>query len=295
MGGLIIAGYLDSKGKSAPVAKVVTLATPYRGSFEAVIKIATGTANLGTDEPTSREREAARLTPSLYHLLPDIEGGLEIDDPTLPMSLFNTGLWQKGVVDSLAEFVRLQAVLKTDRQGQAQTLFDNLLLTAQKYRGRVDNFRLAKAGLRAGDWLCVAGVDSVTRVRLKVKTTSRGPMFDLGSDYRLNLWKKNTVNPTEWYSTGDGTVPLASAVPTFLRPENIVCVTPDDFGYWEAQDKVTAGVAGLHAIIPNMDMLHRMIVRHFTGRADFGGNTWGSPAPGVSEKQWRPPLTLRSK
>jgi len=44
-----------------------------------------------------------------------------------------------------------------------------------------------------------------------------------------------------------------------------------------------------------MDMLHRMVVRHFTGRADFGGNTWGSPAPGVSNEQWDPPIALRIK
>jgi hypothetical protein len=260
-----------------------------------VIKVATGTANLGTEEPNSRDREAARLTPSLYHLLPDIEGGLEIDDPKLPRSLFDTGLWQRGVIDSITEFVRLHAVSKLDRQQQAQTLFTSLLQDALAYRNRIANFQLSKAGLRPEDWLCVAGADSVTRVKLKIKKTPQGPQFDLGSDYRLNLWKKNMDSPTEWYSTGDGTVPLASAVPTFLKPENVVCVTPDDYGYWEVQDKVTAAVAGLHAIIANMDMLHRMIVRHFTGRADFAGNTWGSPAPGVSNVQWRPPMTLRSK
>ena len=295
MGGLIIAGYLERMGKSARVAKVATLATPYRGSFEAVIKIATGTANLGTDEPNSREREAARLTPSLYHLLPDIDGGLVIDDPKLPKTLFDTGLWQRGVIDSIVEFVRLHAVSKLDRQLQAQTLFTSLLQDAQAHRARVGNFQLAKAGLRPEDWLCVAGVDSVTRVKLKINKTSRGPMFDLGSDYRLNQWRKNANDPADWYLTGDGTVPLASAVPSFLKPENIVCVTPEDYGYWEVQDKVAAKVAGLHAIIPNMDMLHRMVVRHFTGRADFGGNTWGSPAPGVSNEQWDPPIALRIK
>jgi pimeloyl-ACP methyl ester carboxylesterase len=295
MGGLIIAGYLDHQGKSARVAKVATLATPYRGSYEAVIKVATGTANLGTDAPTSREREAARLTPSLYHLLPDIEGGLEIDDPNLPRSLFDARLWQRSVTDSIAEFVRLQAVLKTDRNQQAQTLFNNLLQAAQTYRSRIDNFKLAKAGLRAEDWLCVAGVDSVTRVKLKINKTARGPMFDLGSDFRENLWRKDSENPSKWRLTGDGTVPFESAQPTFLAPENMVCVTPDDFGYWEVQDRVTASVAGFHAIIANMDMLHRMIVRHFTGRPDYGGNTWGRPAPGVSNDKWNPPISMRAK
>jgi hypothetical protein len=40
-----------------------------------------------------------------------------------------------------------------------------------------------------------------------------------------------------------------------------------------------------------MDMLHRLIVRHFTGRPDPRGNTWGRPAPGVAPEQWRPPVT----
>jgi len=295
MGGLIIAGYLERKGKSAPVAKVATLATPFKGSFEAVIKIATGTANLGTDEPNSREREAARLTPSLYHLLPEIEGGLEIDDPNLPKSLFDAGLWQRGVIDSISEFVRLLAVSKTDRQLQTQTLFNNLLQSAQTHRNRLESFQLSKAGLQPEDWLCVAGVDSVTRVRLKIKKTSRGPLFDLSSDYRLNLWRVDPMNQTDWRMTGDGTVPFEAVQPAFLGPENIVCVTPEDFGYWEVQDKVFAAAAGLHAIMPNMDMLHRMIVRHFTGRPDFGGNTWGRPAPGVSNEEWHPPLTLRAR
>jgi hypothetical protein len=42
-----------------------------------------------------------------------------------------------------------------------------------------------------------------------------------------------------------------------------------------------------------MDMLHRLIVRHFTGRPDTRGNTWGRPVPGVSN--WQPPLALEAK
>ena len=75
-------------------------------------------------------------------------------------------------------------------------------------------------------------------------------MFDLGSDYRLNQWRKDADDPADWYLTGDGTVPLASAVPSFLKPENMVCVTPDDYGYWEVQDRVAASRGGLHAIMP---------------------------------------------
>ena len=300
MGGLIITGYLAKKGKKARVAKVATLATPYRGSFEAVIKIATGTANLGVSEPNSREREAARLTPSLYYLLPDIGGGLEMDDANLPKSLFDPGLWQEGVIKSIQEFVRLHAAsihAKTEKaqKTHAQVLFEKFLQNAETFRHSINDFRLSKAGLKAEDWLCVVGVDSETRVRLRIKKIGGVPFFDLGSDFRLNRWMKDEKDPKDWHLTGDGTVPFDAALPAFLKAENIVCVTPDDFGYWEVSDKVLAGAAGFHGIMPNMDMLHRLIVRHFTERKDKAGNTWGRPVPGVTDKTWKPPLELRRK
>jgi pimeloyl-ACP methyl ester carboxylesterase len=294
MGGLIIAGYLDTYKKEARVSKVVTMGTPYKGSFEAVIKIATGTANLGTDSPQSREREAARLTASLYHLLPDIKNALEVDDPNFPTSFFNPGLWQRNVIKSVLAYVeKRMAALNQDEK--AQELFAKFLAAARAYRDRIDNFDLAQTNLKKDDWLCIVGVNSATRVRMRISNANGAPLFDLSSKYRLNQWRAKGMKPAEWRLTGDGTVPFEAALPNFLDLENIVCVTPDDFGYWEVQDKLAAGVAGFHGIMCNMDMLHRMIVRHFTGRPDMGGNTWGYPAPGVSAKNWKPPLPMRSK
>lgn len=290
MGGLIITGYLETKGKAARVGKVVTLATPFRGSFEAPIKVITGTAALGVDDSSSREREAARLTPSLYHMLPMPEIGLEIVGPDLPQTLYDPRLWQPSVVQTITEYVRLHGVAKTDRAQQASKLFAQLLETGQAFRKRIDAFRLTKTNLRAKDWLCVVGVDSVTRVGLKIKATPKGPAFDLSAEYRLNNWKKATEDRQ---LTGDGTVPFKAAVPPFLDMANVVCVNPEDFGYWEVQDRLLCSVAGFHGILPNMDMLQRMIVRHFTDRPDVHGNTWGCPAPGVND--WQPPLKLRAK
>ncbi len=296
MGGLIIAGYLDTKGTSAPVSKVVTLATPYHGSFEAVIKIATGTSNLSTDTPQSREREAARMTASLYHLLPDIADALDVEGQNFPapISLFNPALWQNSIVASVLAYVQQQMAAVNENE-KAQELFAKFLEAAQAYRDRLDQFRLSKTNLKPEDWLCVAGVNSQTRVRMRITNTNGSPFFDLSSQYRLNYWRMKGKTQAEWQLTGDGTVPFEAALPNFLARENIVCVTPDDYGYWEVQDRLAAGVAGFHAIICNMDMLHRMIVRHFTGRPDTGGNTWGYPAPGVSAQQWKPPLSMRSK
>jgi pimeloyl-ACP methyl ester carboxylesterase len=291
MGGLIITGYLSQRRRSSRVAKVVTLATPFRGSFEAVIKLTTGTANLGTDAPSSREREAARVTPALYHLLPTCPG-LKIDDGLPETNLFDSRLWQQSILQTLQEYVRLYAVSRKNRQDQARDLFLALLDAARLHRARIEAFRLSHAGLKPDDWLCVVGVDAKTRVRLKVRQVRQGPQFEFGSEDRDNQWQDG-IDETARRATGDGTVPFEGALPGFLSVENLVCVTPDDYGYWEVQDRALTRIAGFHGILPNMNMLHRLIVRHLTGRRDMRGNTWGRPAPGV--QKWRPPISLTLK
>jgi len=294
MGGLIIAGYLASS-KKPRIGKVATLATPFQGSFEAVIKVATGTAELGVSAQSSREREAARMTPALYHLIPSFANGLTVETG-LPASLFDPGLWQPSVIETIAEYVRLHGVSAADRLEQARGLFAQFLRTARDYRRKTDSLDLKKAGLRPDDWLCVVGVDSVTRVRLNVVRRGRNPDFELRSSDSTNQWRDTSGDPDVRRMTGDGTVPFEGAIPPFLQLANLVCVTPDDFGYWEIQDRVTASAAGFHGILPNMDMLHRLIVRHFTGAPDRRGNTWGRPAPGVSADTWGPAVPgLRMK
>jgi hypothetical protein len=110
--------------------------------------------------------------------------------------------------------------------------------------------------------------------------------------YRDNQWGDGK-DPVKSRITGDGTVPFEGAIPSFLDLSNLVCVAPEDFGYFEIPDRVVTSVAGFHGILPNMDMLHRLIVRHFTGRPDSRGNTWGRPAPGV--RKWDPPLKLQPR
>ncbi len=293
MGGLIITGYLERKKREARVAKVATLATPFRGSFEAVIKVTTGTANLGTQAPSSSEREMARAAPAVYHLIPKFDG-MEFG-PGLPDSLFDPGMWQPSVVKTLGEYIRLYSAERltdeTKITKKAGDLFGEMLCKAKMHRDRIEAFKLDQAGLTATDWLCVAGVGSVTRVALKITKTSNGPEFDLRSSDRKNCWKSR--KQAERHLTGDGTVPFQGSQPSFLGLENLVCVTPADYGYWEVQDNVIANVAGFHGIMPNMNMLHRLIVRHFTGREDKHGNTWGRRAPGV--RKWEPPMKLGEK
>lgn len=290
MGGLIIAGYLQRAGRKARVGKVATLGSPFRGSLEAPIKVITGTASLGPEATAnSREREAARLTPALYHLLPSFEGAVETD-ANLPSDLYDVAAWQPGVVDTLAEFIRLHGLspgTATSRRETARDLLSVMLRLARAHRHRLERLSLADTSL--GDssrWLCIVGVDARTRVRLRVSTVKGRPVFNLSGEDRTNHWGHADVAMAE--QTGDGTVPLLGAVPAFLRREELVCVRPDDFGYFELKDKALLQATGFHQMLPGLNLAQRLVVSHLLGRATKG--VWGRPAPGVSHEAWRPPI-----
>jgi len=287
MGGLVVLTYLQQAGAQAKAAKVVSLATPFRGSFESVIKVVTGTANLGTSAPSSREREAARITPSLYCLLPDLPDAVQAP-AGFTNDLFDPAAWQPSVLETIEEYIRLRGRTQENSETQAQALFDKFLSEAKLLREQLKTFALGDAGLTQDDWLCVVGVDAVTRVRLKIGRVGEAPSFEFDSEDRQNLWDKKTAKQRR--QTGDGTVPYDAALPHFLPPEKIVCVTPGDYGYWELADKATTKLAGFHGILPNMDMLHRLIVRYFKALPDPRGNTWGTPPIGVTAEAWKPPL-----
>ena len=294
MGGLIIAGYLKNKGTQAPVHKVATLAAPYQGSFEAVIKVTTGTANLGVSPPSSRERESARVTPALYYLVPSFKNGIEVPEG-VPDSLFEVGAWQPSIVQSIKEWIRLKGLPERDPMTLAEQIFSNMLTFGKAHRLKIDTFKLSDAGMTPDRWLAIVGVDSITRVRLKIVKNGRFPEFDFSSSDRDNKWFPANITDPQCRLTGDGTVPFEGAVPKFLAPENLVCVTPGDYGYWEIGDKLLTEVGGFHGILPKMNMLHRLLVRFFTDSPDKRDNTWGRRAPGVKEGDWKPPLQLKDK
>jgi len=290
MGGLVITGYLIKKGLSAPVNKVVTLATPFRGSLEAVMKLATGNADLGTETPGSRERETARLTPALYYLLPAFKNGITVD-AGVPESLYDPGAWQPTIAQSIAEFIRLNGLPSEDIQKDAASLFKRLLSDAEEHNKSINSFTLGQAGLDEKRWMAVVGVDSKTRVKLNIIIRNAKIDLNIKSEDRDNQWKN--ADQTMRRLTGDGTVPYEGAVPPFLKEENLICVTPDDYGYWEVKDKALSALAGFHGILPNMNMLHRLIVRFLKDEDDKRGNTWGQKAPGV--EMWDPPIKIKVK
>ena len=292
MGGLVIAGYLERFGADK-VHRIATLGTPFRGSFEALIKMVTGTADLGGPVPSSREREAARLTPALYHLLPGPDTGIERErGARLPRSPFNPAFWQPSIVETIAEYIRLHGRAPprtaTARSREAKRLFRALLALAAEHRARIEALDLAQRDFDPARWLAVVGVDAETRVAMRVERDADGaPVFRLRSRHRMNLWR---AREGDRRLTGDGTVPFRGAVPGFLPYESLVCVSPRDLRYWEIGNRVVGMAAELHGILPTINMVHRLLVRHLTGAPDRRGNTWGRRPPGVGANEWRPPV-----
>ena len=304
MGGLIIAGYLANT--PAPrVRKVATLATPFRGSFEAVLKVATGTAAIGVGRQSSREREAARLTPALYHLIPQWDGAV-ITDHFEWHDLFDVETWQLSVLQTIAEHIRIVGrdpmLSESKRMEAAKIILDRMLDEARAHRKTVDGFKLSDAGLIPSDWLCIVGLGEKTRTELIIKSRQEidaeaedEPFFDLDGDQRKNGYPAGNKDAkgAQVIETGDGTVPYLGARPTFLSVNNLVGVCDSDFGYWEARDRLAEAAAGLHGLIPGMNLVQRLVVAHLRGKnhePGVGGpGLWGRLPPDLTGN-WEPAI-----
>lgn len=296
MGGLVVAGLLASGG-GAKVGKVASLASPFRGSLEAVVKITTGLAELGPGLASSRDREAARLTPSLYHLAPKFRGCMiDEDERVVGSSFLDPGRWQRGVVETLAEFIRLHGLEPKGRREQAETLLEALLGEAGRHRRRLERLRLdgtgraASAGdrLAPSDWLCVVGIGRETRVRVRIRARGEYSELYLTRRDQLDEWR---VAGGDAELTGDGTVPYRGAEPQFLPVESLVCVAPEDFGAWEVRDLLLAAdfAGGFHGVLPKMNLIHRLVASHFEGVVRKG--CWGRPSPALADPAaWVPPI-----
>lgn len=296
MGGLLIAGMLARHGGRRRIRRVATLGTPFRGSFEAVLRVTTGTADLGTgEEPHAREREAARLTPALYHLLPEFPGAIEHEEGT-PVSLFDPEAWQPSIAATIAEAIRLHGrdpgTDPDERRERAREVLRSMLREARRHRqGISDPGLLSGAGLTPDDWLAVVGVGEKTRTALRIVDREGSPFFDLRSADRREALRSGGPDPWE---TGDGTVPLQGALPPFLPAEGVLAVMREDFGYWEIGDRLLRAPVGLHGMLPRMNLVQRLVAAHLRAgagtRAGGHPSLWGRPLPGVAPGAWTPPF-----
>ncbi len=287
MGGMIVTGYLQKNGQDK-VNKIATIATPFRGSLEAVAKTATGAASLGASGGSSREREAARVTPSLYYLLPSFTGSVQAEED-LSDDLFLPGSWQPGILQTLSSFIRMYGLDPANPDQQALDLLKQMLDAAWRHRTRMERLQLDNTK----DWLSIVGVNATTRVQLRITKSGDGtPRFVLDDGDVRNEWEKPDLALHVF--TGDNTVPYFGARSKFIPTEEVVCLTPGDFSFWEFGDKLLAQT-GFHSSLPNMNVVQRLVVSHFKGQQY--GDVWGRPAPDLDPKTaWDPPIPgLRAK
>ncbi len=272
MGGLVMADYVSRYG-GKKVRRVVSLATPFLGSLEAVKKMTTGLGSFTDDPPRDRERETARTIPALYQLLPTYSGAVT-SSAGLAVDLFDIDAWQPSILRTITECVRLQSA-----RAEPRALFQSYLDGLRRLRKSVAKL---KKGALPVEWLAVVGVGSKTQLSTDIILWPRTgknqqPCFDHSDP------KDDYPNPYTG-ATGDGTVPFPGACPPFLDREELVCVSPDDFSFWEIKDKALAKLAGFHSFLPAMNLAQRLAIKFL--RPSFGGDCWGHPAPGVATPRW---------
>lgn len=278
MGGLIIAGYIKDWETSASVGKVATLGTPFRGSLEALVKLATGEGSVSGERTSPRDREAARLTPSLYHLLPSFKGALTTPGP--PRSVFDVRNMQKSTVQTIKTAIEQYSPQPAGALNKATSVLKFMLDEARRHRNYVDDRKLlSNAGMKPSDWLCCIGVGEATRVHATVRIENGSARYDLESMAPKN---EGSIN------TGDGTVPYLGAQPAFVPPESLVLVTDDDFGRFELADRALEAIGGLHGLLPKMNLIQRLIISHFKGKQH--GKVWGRRSPEAKTLGWKPPI-----
>ena len=134
MGGLLIARHMWENNSIDRVDKIVTIATPFQGSPDVIKELCI--------HKNSAKREAARLSPSVYYLLPRYEEAASAD-------LFNVKNWQRSIVEDF---------IFEDGEEEGKTRLSEILKRAKRYLQKIDRLdqKLGQDWLDK-NWLCVVG------------------------------------------------------------------------------------------------------------------------------------------
>ena len=255
---------------------MVSIASPFEGSVDAIEKVSTGMGTLTGSYPRDREREASRTIPAIYQLLPSYDGAVA-DEPGQPNDIFDVQtwrVWQRSVLMTLREYIRLHKA-----EIDPETLLGQYLDTAWKHRQRIRKLDLARAlpdGVKG--WMAIAGLGELTQIKVETKRDVGGRWFSFPPP--VEEWKNDHAS----MNTGDGTVPFAGAIPRFLKIENLVCVSRAEFGIFELGDRALALGAGLHAALPTVNLVQRLTIKFL--RREYSGDIEARTAPGVTRPEW---------
>lgn len=311
MGGIVIAGCLASNllrdNDGTPlVRRVVTLGTPFRGSSAAIRKLAIGGDGFVFRGGSERERTMARVTPSVYQLLPSFPGALRDKNDT-PLDtggttsadlMFDPRTFQPSVRDTLAECVQetiCDVALADDTSACrkiATQVFSEMLESARRYRELVEqvapSVHLLPAN-KGGAWLAIVGAGEETMTRTKIGTDPFGKTwFDMKDCDCKDSWNGVTTD------TGDETVPLLGAIPPWADSwKNTVVVQRQDVPWLgEGIDRALInGAVGFHGALPLVNLAQRWIINFFrpkwAGAKSLGqhGKLWGRALPNWGGEQ----------
>jgi hypothetical protein len=105
MGGLVIKWYVTKVLGTAKavdaIDKIITIATPYRGSLKAVEALLPGARNLFGMENKKSMRHAARTMPGIYQLLPTWPEAVVRMHDKRPLDIFDPKTWQKSLRETM--------------------------------------------------------------------------------------------------------------------------------------------------------------------------------------------------
>lgn len=277
LGGLVIAGCIAAglfgKGRASKVRRVVTLGAPFRGSCAAIERLATGKGPIAGRPGRERERIAARVTPSVYQLLPTYHGAVK-DRQSKPRDIFDPNTFQSSILDCITEYVELRhatSVTRTQARPIALRLLNEMLSSGKAFLdlvGTVDPRTMLRPKDENGGWLAIIGAGERTLVEVGRTTADDGGRFwfefDSGRKDDWQKWRRDQSG-FDWRLTGDGTVPISSATPPWKDAwKNIVIVQRDDFDWLgELGDVILRERLGLHSALPLMDLAQRWIINFF--------------------------------
>jgi pimeloyl-ACP methyl ester carboxylesterase len=240
MGGLVFRQFLKAWGEAQdqaplPVGRVAFIATPHKGSLDAVETLISGESPLLGGQ--KEMRKLARTFPAVYELLPLFRNGvMSIEKNGIELDPFDEKSWQDNTRSDFRDCDPHGFSVEKLHLDSAKAVLSNL--------PKVDD---PKFGLNSEDFMVVYGVkQNSTKVSIKVADDAQ-----------------------QWYDfdgaekgAGDSIVPVGSAV---LPGVTAVKILDTDLSYFLHPIQRAMIENDLHAFLPALDEVQTIVASFFEG------------------------------